>query len=184
MKSTCKTCVPPYLAFLVLTYLCLLLLATPLRDLENQLKILRRNCNVSSSWATNPNSQWRQFKNFCDMYALRSLPATVKTVPLFVAHLAKSHEYTTAINCAASIVPYHHHHNVDALNIVHFSIKQAVAGVQRNREELPNRRRPASYKNVTRNPRQLTDLTCQTSQTILDRVYRRFLFAATLSQYV
>lgn len=91
-------------------------------------KNLRRQCNVP--WATK-NCQRDQFKLFCRIYNLCSLPATVKTVALLVAYLSKSLQYTTVTNYVASTVLYHHHHNIEALNIEHFPIKQAITSLHR-----------------------------------------------------
>lgn len=68
------------------------------------------------------------------------LPASVKTVALFIAFLARKSEYTTIVNYTAGIASYHWHHDVEAPDLSSFIIRQALAGVRRQRRELPYKR--------------------------------------------
>lgn len=85
-------------------------------------------------------SQWSRFESFCANYRLGCRPATVDTICLYVTFLAFELEYTTVLNYVALLPSYHPFHNFDYPDLSHFKIKEALAGVQRRRHELPNRR--------------------------------------------
>lgn len=76
------------------------------------------------------------------------MPASVHTIALYVACLAKRLEYSTIKNYVVAIVSLHHENNVEAPNLGHFSIKEALAGVQRQRYELPHKRLPVTLETL------------------------------------
>lgn len=115
--------------------------------LERYLHSLRINPYAQSSLKTRRN-QWQQFEVFCARYNLCSLPATEKTLCPFIAHLAKSLEYTTIVNYAVGVVSYHHFHDKKAPELQHFAVKQALAGMQHARTELPNRRNAVTLERL------------------------------------
>ena len=92
---------------------------------------------ASSSTATRK-SQWSSFQRFCDGHSLVSLPCTEHTVCLFIAELSQRHlEYNTVVNYIHSITSLHHRHDHLGPDLQHFSIREALAGLQRSRRELP-----------------------------------------------
>lgn len=105
------------------------------------MKSLRHYGMAAASRKTR-NSQWKQFFDFCSLYDLQPLPASVDTVSLFVAYLSSRLEYSTVVNYVASLAKLHHENDFDAPDLGHFSVKEALAGLQRSRLELPNRKSP------------------------------------------
>lgn len=108
-------------------------------ELEKQLAKLRAGSYAKSTQRTRMN-QWAKFESFCLLHKLIRLPASEKTVCLYIAYLARSLEYTTINNYVASVASYHHYNDFETPNMNHYSIKQALAGVMRSRRELPNQR--------------------------------------------
>lgn len=81
--------------------------------------------------------QWSRFEIFCATYGLEPLPATIRP---HIAYLARDLQYSTILKYVSSLISYYHSKNFDALNISHSIIKEYIAGVQRQRFELPIRR--------------------------------------------
>lgn len=125
--------------FRVLAYRILFVEATRLQGLCNDLQKLRAKA-VTSTTVKTRRSQWRSFISFCKEYRLTALPATEHTVSLYVAFLGRNLEFSTVKNYVFSLIPLHHAHDVAAPDLSHFSIKEALSGLQRSCEELPNRR--------------------------------------------
>ena len=97
---------------------------------------------MASSSEVTRKSQWSLFQRFCADHSLSSLPCTEHTVGLFIAFLSQRHlEYNTIVNYVHSITPLHHRHDLAGPNLQHFSIREALAGLQRSRRELPFQKR-------------------------------------------
>ena len=111
-----------------------------LHSLDQRLKNLRTSALAESSRKTR-SAQWRLYKQFCQEHELQALPASTSTVCRYIASLhSRGLQYNTILNYAASITTLHHATNVQGPDMSHFSIKEALAGVKRTREELPNQR--------------------------------------------
>lgn len=113
--------------------------ATPLIQLETELMSLWVHSMAKGSLRTR-HSQWKKFQDFYQLYGLDALPASVHTICLYIAFLARSLEFSTILNCVSSLAPHHHRHNFKSPNLDHFKVKEALAGVKRQRLELPNKR--------------------------------------------
>lgn len=122
-------------------YLSGIFSAIPMESRRKTLTSLRHSALAPASWKTR-NSQWRKFFQFCLNCNLSPLPASTDTVCLFIAFLSTSLEYSTISNYVSSLLPLHEHHNLQAPDISHFSIKHALTGVKRSRLERPNKKCP------------------------------------------
>lgn len=70
----------------------------------------------------------------------QSLPASVETVCLFVAHLSETMEYSSVANYVSGLVTFHNLNDFQSPEVGHFSVKQALAGLKRERVELPHKK--------------------------------------------
>lgn len=86
--------------------------------------------------------EFDKFIRLCEKIKVVCGPATVHTVCLLIAFLARKFEYTTILTYTASIISLHHFHNFCSPDMKHFMIKQAFSVVQRQRKELPFQRKP------------------------------------------
>lgn len=82
--------------FLALPYHILLFSAIRIRQLEPELKRLR-SCALANSSLQTHNYQWESFKEFCKLVGRKFLPASVITVCLLIARLARNLQYTTIL---------------------------------------------------------------------------------------
>lgn len=80
--------------------------------------------------------------NFAYNFGLESLPASKRTVCLYIAYHAKKFELSTVVNHVNSIASYHYLKELHAPDMNHFSAKRALAGVKRHRQESPFQREP------------------------------------------
>lgn len=102
---------------------------TQTRFLRQTLNHLRRCAFAPTTWRTRK-SQWKCFFEFCASIGVAPLPADVETVSLFIAHLSLGREFSTVNNYVGSIVSLHHVHDLQAPDLSHFKIKQALAGLK------------------------------------------------------
>ena len=104
---------------------------------------------MASSSATTRSSQWSSFQRFCTDHSLVALQCIEHTVCLFIAHLSQRHlQYTTVVNYVHSITSLHHQHNLPGPDLQHFTIKEALAGLQRTKQELPCQKRPITVSHL------------------------------------
>lgn len=80
------------------------------------------------------------FLNFFRTYRRTAIPASEKTVALYVAYLDRTLQFTTIKNYVASIASLHHYRDTPSPNLSYCAIREALAGVQRARRKLPNKR--------------------------------------------
>ena len=104
---------------------------------------------MASSSAATRNSQWKTFQLFCSDHFLVALPCSEHTVCLFIASLSQRHlEFTTVSSYVHSVVSLHHSQNLPGPDLQHFSIKEALAGLKRSRQELPRRKSPITVDHL------------------------------------
>lgn len=115
------------------------ILAIPMQNLQRTLRKLRQSALAPAFWNTRE-SQWRKFTEFCTYFVLHALPASTETICSFVAYLSKNLELSTISNYVAAMMPFHQMLNIEAPDIGHFTVRQALAGVKRQKFELPNRK--------------------------------------------
>ena len=97
---------------------------------------LRQRSMANSSTATRK-SQWSLFERFCDSHSLVNLLCTKRTACLFIAELSRRHlEYNTVVSYVHSFTSLHHHLDHVGSDLQHFSVKEALAGLQRSCREL------------------------------------------------
>jgi hypothetical protein len=83
------------------------------------------------------------------MHNFQRIPVAPENVALFIAYLAnkntknakKPYEYTTVVNYVASLASLHTANGLEPPDLAHHSIRAALAGLKRNRFELPHRKK-------------------------------------------
>lgn len=86
--------------------------------------------------------------NFCRTHEFRPIPASTRTISLFIAYLtnyrsavtSKHLEFSTVCNYVASLTSLHAKHGAAEPDLTHARIRMALAGVRRLRTEAPNRK--------------------------------------------
>lgn len=130
-----------------LPYQALTFTAPGVHKLELELQNLQEETLAETSERTR-RSQWRQFFGFCEKFDLLALPASVRTVSLFIAFLQHRLETTTILNYTFNVVSLHHRNNLQALGLNNFLITEALAAVKRHRYGLPAQRKPLLPKHL------------------------------------
>ena len=110
---------------------------------------LRQRSMANSSIATRK-SQWSLFERFCDSHSLVNLLCTKRTACLFIAELSRRHlEYNTVVSYVHSFTSLHHRHDHVGPDLQHFSVREALAGLQRSRRELPYQKHAITLHHLT-----------------------------------
>lgn len=84
---------------------------------------------ASSTLATR-RSQWRVFLHFCLEFGLAPLPASSRTVILFLIHLSSYCKYSKIINYVSGINVFHRHFGHDVTFHDAFAVKIIVCGLR------------------------------------------------------
>ena len=71
-------------------------------------------------------SQWRIYLRFCEEYELCPLPATMDTVLLCLAYLAKDRSYVTIINYSSAVWVLHRINRLRHLDPSSFEIQMTL----------------------------------------------------------
>jgi hypothetical protein len=95
------------------------------------------------------NSQWNSYIEFCASYNLTAVPASHEVICLYVAYLSsRKLEFSTVTNYLASLVSLHTFKGHPSPDLQHPQIRAAMAGLRRNRPELPNRKQGIEVKHL------------------------------------
>lgn len=92
--------------------------------------------------------QWIRFLKFCEKFDRRPLPASTETICLYISYLSRKHEFSTVSNYVSRLAPFHHFSEYDGPGSIHFSIRQALASLQRISIKLLHERSPVSPKDL------------------------------------
>ena len=76
-------------------------------------------------------SQWRRFGEFCELYELRTIPATVETICLYITYLTKSVKYVTIVNYLSGVWTMHDYYGVPHVDRTSFLIRMTLQGAKR-----------------------------------------------------
>ena len=125
-----------------------MLSAIQLRKLEAAAAKLRDSAMAESTRRTRT-SQWNQFLRFCKQFDLLPLPASPRVLTLFVTHLAhRGLEYSSILNYLHSLSALHTTHDMAPPDLSHYSVQQVLAGLRRQRENLPMKRAPITLQHL------------------------------------
>ena len=91
---------------------------------------LRDMCWSENSWRVYK-SRWSIFCRFCEDFDLEALPASVETVGLYIAYLARDKKYSTVSNYVSTIWVVHDYFGVDHPAPSEFLIRSALRGAKR-----------------------------------------------------
>lgn len=105
-------------------------MAGTLIDLQQRCSAVQSLCWAENTWKTK-NSQWKRFWNFCNLYGLTPIPASVDCVCLFITYLCDSLKYSTICNYVSSIWSLHNYLGVQTIAKDCFLVKCTLRGARR-----------------------------------------------------
>lgn len=143
--------------------------------LHQNIEQIQLSAYASSSVKT-PQIQWDEYESLCKKYTLVSVPASPKTVALYVAWLSRSIEYSSDVYYLAALAGLHNLKIYPAPDTKHFVITQALFGLKQGRFETPNKKVGISIGHLIK-IRNCDEYSSTFSHGFLLRVPRIFLYA-------
>lgn len=108
----------------------LVVLTGNLRQLRKRCGVVQSLCWAKSTWRTR-NSQWKRFDDFCRLYGLMPIPASVDVVCLYITFLSDTSKFSTISNYVSAIWTLHEFMGVPPPAKGHFLVKCTLMGARR-----------------------------------------------------